>query len=261
MRLDVHGKIAAADIAFYAPVFVVTGYLALKHGCGKALGWLFLVLLSIIRLAFGILVVAMEGHGKPSLGLFITASILASVGLTLLLMASLGFLRTVASTGFSDKALLPRFLDRTQMILVIAIALSIAGGTLRIPTNKPSTQKTGQKLVKAGVVIVTVTFASLIGFTVYFWAHQKRLTAARRMLLRAFTLAIPFLVVRIVYSILGAFASTSFSKWSPVRGSWRAFLVMGLIMEFVVVLVYAVTGVSLPDSKEERADGARIASP
>ena len=37
----------------------------------------------------------MEQQGKPSIGLIITASILASVGVTLLLMATMGFLRTV----------------------------------------------------------------------------------------------------------------------------------------------------------------------
>jgi uncharacterized membrane protein YozB (DUF420 family) len=125
---------------------------------------------------------------------------------------------------------------------------------MRIPTNELSTQQKGGKLVKAGVVIVAVTFAALAGFTGYFWAHRSRLTAARKMLLGAFTLAIPFLVVRIVYSFLGAFASTLFSQWSPVRGSWRAFLVMGLIMEYIVVLIYLYTGISLPSGKEERAD-------
>jgi hypothetical protein len=37
----------------------------------------------------------MEGQKKPSIGIFIAVSILASVGVTLLLMASMGFLRTV----------------------------------------------------------------------------------------------------------------------------------------------------------------------
>ena len=132
---------------------------------------------------------------------------------------------------------------------------------MRVPTNKPETQKTGAKLAKAGVVIVTITFAGLVGFTVYFWMHLKRLTAPKRMLLRAFTVAIPFLIVRVAYSILGAFATTVFSKWSPVRGAWRAFLVMGLIMEFIVVLIYVVTGLSIPQSKEEAVADGDVADP
>jgi len=131
---------------------------------------------------------------------------------------------------------------------------------MRVPTNQLSTQETGRKLVKAGVIIVALTFAALIGFTGYFWSHRSRLTSARKMLLAAFTIAIPFLIVRIVYSFLGAFASTLFSQWSPVKGSWRAFLVMGLVMEYIVVLVYIYTGITLPSNKEEQAQSEGIAN-
>src|SRR5579862_9575921 len=48
-----------------------------------------------VRLVFGVLVLVLESMSKPSIGLFIAATIVASVGLTLLLMTSLGFMRTV----------------------------------------------------------------------------------------------------------------------------------------------------------------------
>jgi uncharacterized membrane protein YozB (DUF420 family) len=129
---------------------------------------------------------------------------------------------------------------------------------MRIPTNKPSTQSTGKALSRAGIIIATFAFTILVGFTTYFWVHRRKLTASRKMLLTAFTFAIPFLIVRIVYSILGAFASTLYSKWSPTKGSWVAFLLMGLLMEFIVVLIYVIAGISIPYSKDEEAAGPRI---
>ncbi|KAI9869127.1 MAG: hypothetical protein M1813_002951 [Trichoglossum hirsutum] len=248
--LDNHGKVAAAVIAFYVPTLVITGFLTFRHGFRKDLGWLYLSLFSIARIIYGILEIVLDERKRPSVGLIIAISILASVGLTFLLLATMGFLKTVSNIGFGDKPLLLKLLDRTQLLFTVAIVLSIAGGTMRSPTAKPSKQSTGRALVRAAVIILTATFALLVGYTVYFWTYRSRLTKSRLTLLRAFSLSIPFLIVRIIYSLLSAFGSTIFSKWSPVSGSWVAFLIMGLIMEYIVVMIYVTAGVLIPYSKD-----------
>lgn len=63
------------------------------------------------------------------------------------------------------------------------------------------------------------------------------------------TLALPFLLIRIVYSALNAInLDTSSSnghtmKFNPVLGSWRLYLALGLATEFAVVALYTITGV------------------
>jgi len=52
MQLDNHGRVAAATVAFYAPVAIVAVFLALKHGFSKTVGWFFLVALSIRKCFF-----------------------------------------------------------------------------------------------------------------------------------------------------------------------------------------------------------------
>ena len=47
MTLDPFSKIAAAEIAFYVPVFCVAFSIALKHGFTYREGWLFLFTFSI----------------------------------------------------------------------------------------------------------------------------------------------------------------------------------------------------------------------
>jgi hypothetical protein len=47
MALDEFGKIAAAEIAFYVPVFCIAFFIALKHGFSRRLGWVFLFTFSL----------------------------------------------------------------------------------------------------------------------------------------------------------------------------------------------------------------------
>lgn len=61
----------------------------------------------------------------------------------------------------------------------------------------------------------------------------------------------PFLFVRIIYSLLNDFASSSQSRWSPIAGDWGIYLVMGLIMEYLVVCIYVITGALTPLHKDE----------
>lgn len=68
------------------------------------------------------------------------------------------------------------------------------------------------------------------------------------------TLALPFLVVRVVYSFLSIFDNGGDlfyeSKWSYLDGSLAAYIVMGLVMEYVVVCIYISVGMMARPPKE-----------
>jgi hypothetical protein len=159
-----------------------------------------------------------------------------------------------SNVGFEDKPQLLAILNRSQFVLQISIALSIVGGLMRNPTHKPDSQKTGRTLVRVAIILITLTFVVLIGYTAYFWAHRDRLTRSRLTLLRAFSLSIPFLIVRIIYSIISSFSSSLHSMWNPVYGSWVAFLVMALAMEYIVVVIYMTAGMLIPYGKDHQVE-------
>jgi len=46
--------------------------------------------------------------------------------------------------------------------------------------------------------------------------------------------------VRLVYALIGDFASSTRSRWSPVFGDWKLYFGMNLFMEYLVVFVYVV---------------------
>ena len=63
----------------------------------------------------------------------------------------------------------------------------------------------------------------------------------------------PFLVVRIAYAFLSVFNSDGLqSKWSDLYGSVAAFVLMGLIMEYIVVVIYLGVGIRIPPVKSNK---------
>ena len=91
-----------------------------------------------------------------------------------------------------------------------------------------------------------------------------KLTRPFSQFVTAILCSIPFLLVRIVYSVLAAFAPLAtftsegiipgkgaLAKFSSFGGSWEAFLFMGILMEFLVVCIYIFFGLTLPISMGE----------
>lgn len=92
---------------------------------------------------------------------------------------------------------------------------------------------------------------------------------AASQLLIAISAALPFLAVRVLYSVLGAFAplnfnptaraapSTGLARFSAISGDWWLFLIMDAVMEYIVVVIYIVAGTVLPLSPEKDLAPAR----
>jgi hypothetical protein len=72
--------------------------------------------------------------------------------------------------------------------------------------------------------------------------------------LSGITAALPFLGVRTIYSVLSAFSgdnpSGSLYKFNRIYGEWQIYLVMSLIMEYVMVVIYASIGAWFPLRKD-----------
>jgi hypothetical protein len=142
------------------------------------------------------------------------------------------------------------------------------------PGNQPSDVNTGHTLTRVGSVLFMATYACLFAMHVILWGRRQhipthhrtvsvphtsvsllmiftRLTYHLVQLLAGVSLALPPLFVRIVYSLLSSFASSSQSRWSPISGDWRIYLTMGLIMEYLVVCVYVITGALTPLHKDD----------
>ena len=85
--------IAIAQLIYYVPALPVAIFVAVKHGFSRQGGWVFLILLSLLRIIGGATGIA-EAI-SPSTGLFIATIITSSIGLSPLLLTMLGMLARV----------------------------------------------------------------------------------------------------------------------------------------------------------------------
>ena len=86
--------IAIAELVVYIPLALITAFIVLRHGFHRQLGWIYLCLFSGIRIAGAVLEIL--SHNNPDNTSDLEwAVILQSVGLSPLLLASMGLLKRV----------------------------------------------------------------------------------------------------------------------------------------------------------------------
>jgi len=196
----------------------------------------------------------LKSSSNPSTGLIIAATILSGIGLAPLLLATLGFVTTIAAHG---APLSQQLLRGCRILLTAGLVLAIAGGSMLTPDNSSSSISTGHTLAKVGVILFLAAYGLLFALHIRLWQERQDIAPNHRTLLSGVSLALPPLLVRIIYSILSAFASSTTSRFSALNGDWRIFLVMGLIMEFIVVCVYVGFGALTPLHKDNEGVGSR----
>ena len=91
--LTERGKLAIAELVFYIPALFLAIIVTIRHGFSKQSGWVYLVLLALIRIVGSILQLVVMNHA--SVGLVVAAVILSGIGLSPLLFAMLGLLQRV----------------------------------------------------------------------------------------------------------------------------------------------------------------------
>jgi len=90
MQLTASGDISIVEIVVYLPLLVAAVAVCLRHGFKKAEGWIFLVALCVIRIAGA--ACNLVTFSNLSIGLFEAVAILNSVGVSPLLLATIGVL-------------------------------------------------------------------------------------------------------------------------------------------------------------------------
>ncbi|KAI0724188.1 hypothetical protein C8T65DRAFT_704103 [Cerioporus squamosus] len=266
MGLDARGSIAAVEIAFYIPVLLVGGFLTFRHGFARKAGWIFLVILSIVRIIGGITHVMSESDPTNSTERTIY-SIMEAAGLSPLLMASLGFLRTVTQYSLEDNNLMTRGLRILGLVGTVGLALAISGGVSAGDATSQSSLNSALDQRHAGSILFVVMYVGAVGLTVMCWQNRDVILRYRRQLLNGVTATLPFLGVRVLYSILSSFApyplkivdgqqelsipnNSGLGKFTSVSSEWGIYLVMSVLMEYIAVIIYVVVGIMTPLGKD-----------
>ncbi|EKM60756.1 uncharacterized protein PHACADRAFT_246870 [Phanerochaete carnosa HHB-10118-sp] len=257
-HLDSRSIVSAIEIVVYIPLAALSVCLLVKYGF-KREGWLYLLILSIIRIAGGITHIIAQEQANPSTTLETVVTILETSGVSPLLIATVGFLTTVKQNAFEDGHLLHKGLRLMGLLSSVALLLTIVGG-VNIGSNTSSDDvskiNSGNNLRHIGVILFVVQFVLTVLVTFFIWSKISQIMKHRRTLLKAITLSLPFLGVRVLYTILSAYSplgipgvtsgSPSLAKFNSTRGDFGIWLIMSPIMEFIVIVIYVTVGLATP---------------
>lgn len=265
MGLDARGDIAIATVVIYVPVALLALAATLRHGFNRSGGWLSLLIFSCVRIAGAIAHIIAEEQKSKSETPYIVAFALEAAGLAPLLTSTAAFVGQTSSVGSKgDQPFIPtRIFRLIQLVLTIAFILSIVGAS-RSTSSIQSTRNSAESMRKAGSILFAVSYLVIVALTAFCWMQRDLIYYHRRSLLLCATAALPFLLVRLIYSVCSAFsgipsfnssgpeaATGSLSAFNIITGKWELYLVMAFLMELIVVLIYLGYGLTHRKAEEE----------
>ncbi|GLA12561.1 hypothetical protein AnigIFM62618_008507 [Aspergillus niger] len=278
--------IAIAELIVYIPISIVTLFVVLRHGFHRQLGWIYLFIFSGVRIAGAVMEILSETHPDNTTDLE-WAIILQSVGLSPLLLSSLGLLKRVFDeicdhvpstqdsgftmvlqklSSFSSVAakLMGIYNKRATAIsgrskvvqlihipALIALVLSIIGGINQYSSDT-SDHSGGRTETLVGIILFLAIYIILCNLWSTTVKDLPRMVPSQKRIVVVVLLALPLIACRLLYSLIADFGHDR--RFSLVDGNVTIRLCMAIIEEFLVVLMYTVLGVFTPRS-EVAVDG------
>ena len=126
------------------------------------------------------------------------------------------------------------------LVSLVGVILAIIGGIHSSTSAIPSKVDTKTKV---GVIIFALTWLALCMLLAVIGTRISTVEAGEKRLVLAVAISVPFIFVRLLYSLLASFSKNK--QFSSVSGSVTINLCMAVIEEFVVVMVLLGTGFTL----------------
>ncbi|KAI9758854.1 MAG: hypothetical protein M1835_000510 [Candelina submexicana] len=232
------GDVSIVELIFYVPALALAVWIATRHGFGRSSGWLFLIILALIRIVGSSMELASDQSHNQSLT--IGAAVLSNIGLNALILALLAILKRVNESMSEFHGLEPRIFDLFHLPLLAGVVLVAYGGSHSYQNGVFHTQSTS----KFGIVIVAVVTVALTAIIALTFTKLTHIPSGERRLLFAAAASIPFIAVHLLYSLISVFASSK--TFNPITGNVIVFAIMAVLMEFVAVALFLVAGILAP---------------
>ena len=177
--------------------------------------------------------------------LFEGSAILQNVGLSPLMLATIGLLsRLLDSIHRSKRTMLhSSMFHLIHLIIIIGLILGIVGGINAANDFISSGRYTPGALSKAGTALFIVAYVAIVIFVLFMSFHVSHAEKGEKRIFIAVVISLPLLLVRIIYSSLSTFSHDS--SFNLLTGSVTVILCVALIEEFVIVMVFEGTGLTL----------------
>lgn len=237
--INVQDHIAIAQLAVFAPCFVAAVYLGLRHGFWKSSGWYFLIVLTLARIIGSSFRLATISDAK-NVSLYVGWMILNNVGLSPLILALLGLIgRIIEGIRRNGQTLVEsKYRKLIDTLLLVAMIVGIVGGTNSTYTvTAVGTQVQYDELVRVSVGLTIGGFVLLVLEALLVLFRYNKIEDGEHRLLVAVFLALPFVLVRLIYSCLKVFGNSA--------SSTLAYFMMSVLMEMIAVVICLGFGLTL----------------
>lgn len=145
-----------------------------------------------------------------------------------------------------------------HLLIIGGLILAIIGGTDQFSSNAHDVSN-GHTYTKAAIIIFLVIFLALAAIVVLTMLHVDRVMGSERRLVVAGVASLPFILVRLIYSTISAFDYKS-PNFSIISTKQEAVILQGILsvlMEFIVVAIFLVTGFLTPPLPKAQAPSGR----
>ncbi|KAG2129744.1 hypothetical protein DEU56DRAFT_741214 [Suillus clintonianus] len=264
MALSTQGILAAVTIVMYIPFLFTSFKVARKYGIWRG-GWTSLLVFCIARVSAGSFLVAAEFVKPANTGLYTAGYILEVIALSPLLLCTSSLLRTISEEP-DDKP------DNTDNTIFLFLQLSNTAGVLLTVigiSNATRSSASASTMRKAGFLIFSVLYVALVGIWIFLWTKVRLVMKYRKRLLKAVSIALPFLAIRTVYGVLSTISTSTFTfstnssepstsdlaEFNLVTGEWQIYLVMVMLAEYAIVIIYTVAALVLPLNDDYKPPG------
>lgn len=258
MTITYRNGVSIAEIAVYIPGLAVAMLLALRHGFRKNAGWYFLIVFCLARIIGGGLQLGTINDPKNQ-SLYEGSAILNNIGFTPLELAALGLLsRLIDNINKSHRTMIStRMLKFVELILLVSMILGIVGGTNAAGDYSKTGHFQPGSLNKVGTGLMIAAWALTVVATIMTSFSISHAEHGEKRLIVAIAFSLPFLAVRLVYSIFSTF--TTNKHFNLLTGSPTVLLCVALIEEFIVVVLFEGVGLTLA-KVEKPVEGTRVPS-
>ncbi|KAH8895105.1 hypothetical protein GQ53DRAFT_779885 [Thozetella sp. PMI_491] len=248
--------IAVAQICFFALSLGIAILLASRHGFGRNAGWLYLIVFSVARVlgaAFALATI----NDPTNLSLIAGAATLQSIGLAPLILVMLALLGRVQESIRLTRSTLVngRVLRIIQLVVIVGLVLGIVGGSelssivtdaYSHPNPDGSISYNVPSESRAGTALMIVGFAFVVMLALYTGTQIRDAQAGEKRLLLAVAVAIPFVLVRLIFAAIGTLGSDSnFRSFGGGPNYVHYYLGMAVIVEMIPVAIFEAVGLTL----------------
>jgi len=253
--IDFYDRVAIATIVVFSFYLIGGVWLCIKHGFHKSSGWRFLIILALARLIGSSLRLATINDPTND-NLYIGWMVLNGLGLGPLVAMLIGLLTRafegITETRGGDFVFRVAYQKPVHLLMLVGLILVIVGGTdsdfAVDAAGDPTVDYAG--LSVAGIAIFVAVTGILLLEEALAATHWRWVPRGERRIVATVGAALPFVIVRLVYSCIEVFGDVT-----PSHGEYVG---MFVVMEMIIVFMCEVLGFTLDKGQRPSRQPSRM---